>query len=655
MPRSAALVTPSTPADVPLQAILVALAFILLGYLIVDAFFNRTLSAATKWGLAVPGFIFYVFVLMLVHMATRGGLLSEGDLVRGLTALTALALAVLKVVRLRKEGLGSRTYGQILIVGVLLFVALLVWTYPLGHSVPLHFTPDTKRHVGMAHQLLNGDTTPSIGLVGDIPNYYPWLYHAVVAFLSHFTPGGLPLFALAPLQVMAVSGCILLLFALGRSLSDNAWGGFAAALFGGLTGGFAYFLTTEPTLILNPRTSALLEYWGDLLFVRSYNFAFSNLAPAFPRDLSYLFLLAQLLLAVEGLRQWRSRTLILQGVAIGLAGLCGGEAFLVGMAVAGLLTVMADRGRRVRTFLFTAGVGVAIYAFWIVPLIVGYFRLGGFRSLAATPVDLPVWATIFSWGVTTPFAIYGAFRLVARTRAKTTRVLIALLIATSTLLLVSALVELLPGQGFDTLGRRHRYWPILSLTVVLIGAMGAADILTRLSSRKRLYAYGVGLVIALAAIPSTVLASLAYPDEVLAPPLLERTMLEDETTVLDAIRPPDGRTCVVAVPDWLRVPAFAYTGNRFIDYNVTPGGRAYVRWKLIGRQVPYLRRRVADNELLTLGEAEPGRWLQTAQKYGVNIVVAPAAVADKPPFADRDARFYSGPEGDWIVVRLSPC
>jgi len=102
--------------------------------------------------------------------------------------------------------------------------------------------------------------------------------------------------------------------------------------------------------------------------------------------------------------------------------------------------------------LFTAGVGAAIYALWLVPLIVGYFRLGGFRSLAATPVDLPVWATVFSWGVTTPFAIYGAFRLVARTHPKTTRVIIALLIATSTLLLVSALVELLPGQGFDTLG-----------------------------------------------------------------------------------------------------------------------------------------------------------------------------------------------------------
>ena len=94
MRRSAASVTSSTPADMPLQAILVALAFILLGYLIVDAFFNRTLSAATKWGLAVPGFVLYVFVLMLVHMAKRGALLSEGDLVRALTALTALALCI---------------------------------------------------------------------------------------------------------------------------------------------------------------------------------------------------------------------------------------------------------------------------------------------------------------------------------------------------------------------------------------------------------------------------------------------------------------------------------------------------------------------------------------------------------------------------------
>lgn len=647
--------TPSTTPDVPLQAVMVAFAFILFGYLIVDAFFNRTLSAATKWGLAVPGFVLYVFVLMLAHIAMRGALLSEGGLVRVLTALTAGALAVLKVVRLRKESQRSRAYGQVVIVCMLLFVALLIWAYPLGHTVPLHFTPDTKRHMGMAHQLLNGETTPSIGLVGDIPNYYPWLYHAVVAFLSHFSPDKFPLFALAPLHVMAVSGSILLLFALGRSLSDNAWGGFAAALFGGLTGGFAYVLTTEPNLILNPRTNALLEYFGDLLFVRSYNFAFSNLPPAFPRDLSYLFLLGQLLLAVEGLKEWRIRILICEGVALGLAGLCGGEAFLVGMAVACLLSVMAERGRRVRTFLATAGVGVAIYAVWLVPLMVGYFRLGGFRSLAASPVDLPVWAIVFSWGIITPFAIYGVTRLVARIREKPTRVIVALLIATSTLLLVSALVELLPGQGFDTLGRRHRYWPLLSLTMVLIAATGAADLLSRLGSRKRLYAYGLSGAIVLAAVPSTVLASLAYPDVVLAPPLLERTMLQDEPTVLDAIQPPEGQTCVVAVPDDIRVAAFAHTGNRFIDYNVTPGGRAYVRWKRIDRQVPYLRRRVADNELLTSGTGQPGRWLQTARRYGVDIVVAPASVADAPAFAGREARLYSGPEGEWIVVRLSSC
>ena len=72
-------------------------------------------------------------------------------------------------------------------------------------------------------------------------------------------------------------------------------------------------------------------------------------------------------------------------------------------------------------------------------------------------------------------------------------------------------------------------------------------------------------------------------------------MLQDETTVLDAIRPPEGRTCVVTVPDSLRVVAFAYTGNRFIDYNVTPGGRVYVRWKLIGR-----RSRICEGESPTM-------------------------------------------------------
>ena len=59
-------------------------------------------------------------------------------------------------------------------------------------------------------------------------------------------------------------------------------------------------------MILVPRGAQTTKYLGDLLYKRSYNVAFANLSPPYPRDLGLPMLLAFLVLAA--FLMWRFMT-----------------------------------------------------------------------------------------------------------------------------------------------------------------------------------------------------------------------------------------------------------------------------------------------------------------------------------------------------------
>ena len=103
----------------------------------------------------------------------------------------------------------------------LVVAALVLWSYPTLEVFPLHYSPDTRAHMGWAHQLLNGSPTPTAALSGEIPNFYPWLFHAFTALVSLFTPGGNPFDALVPVHFLFVAGVVLGLFALGREFRSG--------------------------------------------------------------------------------------------------------------------------------------------------------------------------------------------------------------------------------------------------------------------------------------------------------------------------------------------------------------------------------------------------------------------------------------------------
>jgi hypothetical protein len=490
-------------------------------------------------------------------------------------------------------------------------------------TLPLVYGADTYMHSGYSSELLDGEATPSAAITGQIPNAYPWLFHGAEALTARLTPGGRTVDALAPLQVALVAGTILGLFALGRAITRRTAGGVATALLAGMTGGFGYFLARGPAVVYAPRghTTAL---WGDSLFVRSYNPSFYNMTPPFPRDLAFGLAVCALALALCGLRTKSTGLLVLAGVVLGLTGLADAESFFLGAAVFALFVLAPVRISRERALLTLLVPALAPYAFWLIPQAISYAQLGGYVNLTAVgPVSLPAWAIVFSWGIMLPLALVGTgVWLRGPLRDPGRRLVTYVLVSAGFVTLLSTLVPRLLGEAFMTLGRSHRYWPLLGFALALIAAPGLCRLTDRASSMvPRVAVWAAAVVLA---VPSPALAGVALPG-IFEPPSLQAAARGDADALLNLIAPRPGGRCVAAVPRDIGPLVWSYTGYRLVMFWTSephPGNKPRIRWADIYQRIVPQRRRQHDNIALVTGEVSRRRWKRIAARYGVDVVVA---------------------------------
>jgi len=662
----ALLSSPSSPALAGAQGAVVATFFLILGWLVADAVLGgrATTEGVRPVGLAFFGACLFSLAVMLAHIATRGLVLASPWLVRAITGVVFAVLAVRKLIARRRAGArkeeaaeGKGPRGRVAwLLGLMVAAGLLVWGSPVVRS-PLTLGGDTSLHAGWASQLLNGEAIPSAPLTGDIPNFYPWLFHSIVAVLARLTPGGRPFHALVPMQLCVVAGILLALFELGRAVGRNAASGAAASLFAGFTGGFGFVLLRGLDVVMDPRSEALI-YSGDLLFRRSYNVAFAGLAPPLPREVGLAMLVAFLLLLVTGLQGGSPRALPASGAALGLAGLAGAESLFLGLGVAVVAVFFpaeVTRGRVAASVLVPA---LAIYALWIVPQAINYFRLGGYVNLTVVgPIALPPSAILISWGVVTPFAIYGIIRWLPKARfdagARTVLAVTGIgLIFIATSIGVGALLD----RAFTALGRPHRYWPLVSLGVALYAALGAGDIIERLAAGRKWLAALLAFAVIGVAVPSPVVASVALPRELSQFPLLDSAVEGATGSLLNLLISGPGERCTAAVPLDLDSQIWAYTGYRLVMYTWElphPGNRARIRWRDIEEQITPERQRFKDNRVLVEGAGSAARWRRVAKRYDVDMVVVPderAAAPELRPYPQTSATDVA-----YTVVRLTRC
>ena len=652
------LSAPSSPVVAAVQAICVAIPFMLFGWLVADVLLSRRAHRRVGWGLSFAGLTVYALVLMVLHMISGGRVFSNAWLTRALTASVFVLLLARKLEQWRR-GQWSPAFGA----GDACALALvatgwIVWGTPLFRMMPLPAGGDISLHASWASQLLNGETTPSGAITGAIPNYYPWLYHAVLALVARFTPGGRALHGLAPLHLMLLGASVLALFDLGRTVARRTSGGAAAALLGALTGGVGFVLLRKIDIVTDPRADSL-RYMGDLLYKRSYNASFLNLVPPFPRDLAFIMLLSFLILFIMGLREASTSNLMWAGVMLGCAGLAGAESLFVGLGTVVFVALVGAHPRRLRAAAYTLGPALCVYALWLVPQIVDYTRLGGYVNLTVVgPVTLPAPAILVSWGIATPLAVVGAVRWLPRARNEVA--LLALFALTLVAFLSVAASVILPevfGDAFVSLGRPHRYWPLAYLGIALVGALGASDLLEWVGRFRTPVAVFTFLALLVLAVPSPVVASLAVPRASGShQPVLIPAVRGDRRALLNLIAPTAGGRCVVAAPLWIDTRIWTYTGYRMVMYswaNKHPGNLARIRWADIYEHITPERKRLHDNGVLVRARGSARRWRRIARSYGVDVVVLPRARADAPAVSGYPAEESS--DTRFSVVRLTSC
>jgi F0F1-type ATP synthase membrane subunit c/vacuolar-type H+-ATPase subunit K len=361
------------------------------------------------------------------------------------------------------------------------------------------------------------------------------------------------------------------------------------------------------------------------------------MTPPFPRDLTFALLPVFLLLLIRGVRRGSKLYLVAAGAVLGGMGLAqGGEAFLVAALTAVIVILMTFRDGVPLRLASVLVPGIILYGIWAVPLMINYFRHGGFFDMSRSSLDFPLWSAIASWGIILPLGVYGVLRALPWTRTnKALTVLGAFLLSGLTGLIGSVVIEIVLGEGVGPLSRRHRYWPILCLAVALFAAVGATDLFERLRRRRRRTGvFFFAALIVLLAIPSPLLASLAYPDGVKLPVVITESLRDETHTLLNELDTRSGAVRTVGAI-WLTDEIFAFTGHRLVAIVLgreLEENKARVRWRDIYEVTESLETRRADTMALIGGGENERQWQRLVDKYEVDAVIVPARLIDSPSF-----------------------
>src|SRR5438067_6867012 len=145
-------------------------------------------------------------------------------------------------------------------------------------------------HAGWIRQLSAGITAPS-GIYAHVPNSYPWLYHAIAAWLA-LLPGAMAETFWA-MQVLAVGALCLGCWLLARELGLPARAACAAVALASLAGGVGWIWRHSPLAVASAAHYHVSH--GDFIVGAAVTPALAEMPAILPRDLA---------IALEPLTVW---------------------------------------------------------------------------------------------------------------------------------------------------------------------------------------------------------------------------------------------------------------------------------------------------------------------------------------------------------------
>jgi len=480
----------------------------------VDAALAALILAAWIWvvgGALAPGWsgaeriaAGIVAVCALGWFAMTMGAFGVGLL--GSTLVTAgigLLVAVAAIVRARPTLRIGKPVVAPLVVAI---GAGILLTGPAFHLSPLESRAshgDMIWHLGWVDQLRVGLSAPG-GLYAGEPNGYPWLYHAIVAWIAAALPGTVP-DAVEVVQVLGIAtaavGVWLIARATGAQRSASTWavGIFlTAGAFGWVPDLRAEFAFHMPALELGP-------FHGDPVPAMTPAMAF--LAPMVPRDLGLALSPILLWAAVTATQAERARAW--WGV-----GFLGGMIFLVAPP-AGVFCAFWVGGLAVahRTWQVWRALvaGALTTSVWLMPLGLAYRQYHGFVPLTEIrQVEPSIPQALVALGICVPLGIAGLLVLRHRRSPATADVAVLVAVPVIALLFGATLGQwdaFIEHGGPTPLVRWLRYLPFLVLALAVPAGVAADSLVSALVRRSRVAALAGAAALALVVAGSTPLAA----------------------------------------------------------------------------------------------------------------------------------------------------
>ncbi|HEY7258686.1 MAG TPA: hypothetical protein VH459_06425 [Gaiellales bacterium] len=447
---------------------------------------------------------------LLALYAVAGIAMLQGPLHLSFLAHTWLVRAVsvaglAALIAWRRPTLRPAGVRALPLAGAAVLVALMAipaWRAPVGSHAVSH--QDMQWHEGWIRQLLGGAHAPG-GIYAGEPNSYPWLYHALSAWIAQALPGGVDE-ALVAVDILGLVTLAAGMWLLARELGGGTTAAGVATLLALAGGGFGWFWQHSPAAVLNTSAGDLGTYHGDLVLSNALVPGMGNLPPLVPRDLGVCMAPLVLWAFVRALDS-RSRTgFLAAGAAGGLAFLC---APLAGVFLALWAAGLALRAREPAA-LWAGLAGVVSAGIWLAPLAVTYHRYGGFVDITSAAATNPtVWQAVVALGVALPLGVAG---LILAVRAPSGMDPWRLVILAAIPAAACALGVVM-GEGGTVLGtaallRWLRYVPFLALGLAVPAGLAAErglHALTRIGRPAAALALAAGV---LAAVASTALAAV---------------------------------------------------------------------------------------------------------------------------------------------------
>jgi hypothetical protein len=219
-----------------------------------------------------------------------------------------------------------------------------------------------------------------------------------------------------------------------------------------------------------------------------------------------------------------------------------------------------------------------------------------------------------------------------------------------------AAAELAPrlGEGFTTLGRHHRYWPLVYLSVALVAGLGAEVAWRRLTAIARPIGVVVGTLVMGAALASPLLGSVAVSRLPVENADLAEALRGDGTNVLNVLGDAHGQRCEIAAPVELSRSAPAYIGARLVYFPSGTENPAGIRWPTLPEPIPD-EIRLADHRALISQPFDAETWSAIVEKYGLDMVIRPQTSPPIPETAYPQQVVAEGEQGRYVVIHTGLC